>query len=107
MQASASRGLQRSTRREPASDVALAITALLGVILGGLVAGTNARYTLLSRRIRESEWFRAVSLLDEVGMETGWMQEYDGAAFYYRPDFNDAATPFRDIRDFAEDAPTA
>src|SRR5437016_2835048 len=43
MQASASRGLQRSTRREPASDVALAITALLGVILGGLVAGTNAR----------------------------------------------------------------
>jgi hypothetical protein len=28
------------------------------------------------------------------------MQEYDGAAFYYRPDFDDAETPFRDVRDF-------
>jgi putative pyruvate formate lyase activating enzyme len=64
------------------------------------VAGTNQRYTLLSRRIRESEWLRAVSALDELGMESGWMQEYDGAAFYYRPDFNDAETPFRDVRDF-------
>ncbi len=64
------------------------------------VAGTNPRYTLLSRRITESEWLRAVSLLDEFGFENGWMQEYDGAAFYYRPDFNDSATPFRDVRDF-------
>lgn len=69
------------------------------------VAGTNARYTLLSRRITESEWLRAVSLLDEFEFENGWMQEYDGAAFYYRPDFNDSATPFHDIRDF--NAPTA
>jgi hypothetical protein len=29
------------------------------------------------------------------------MQEFDGAAFYYRPDFNDSETPFRDIRDFS------
>jgi len=64
------------------------------------VAGTNQRYTLLSRAIRETEWLRAVAALDELGMEEGWMQEYDGAAFYYRPDFDDAATPFRDIRDF-------
>ena len=64
------------------------------------VAGTNQRYTLLSRRIRETEWLRAVSALDELGMEEGWMQEYDGAAFYYRPDFDDAAKPFRDVRDF-------
>src|SRR5467141_304064 len=63
------------------------------------VAGTNQRYTLLSRRIRETEWLRAVAALDELGMEEGWMQEYDGAAFYYRPDFDDATTPFRDIRD--------
>ncbi len=67
------------------------------------VAGTNQRYTLLSRRIRETEWLRAVAALDEFGMEEGWMQEYDGAAFYYRPDFEDAATPFRDIRDFTLD----
>ena len=65
------------------------------------VAGTNQRYTLLSRRIRETEWLRAVAALDEFGMEEGWMQEYDGAAFYYRPDFDDAATPFKDIRDFS------
>jgi putative pyruvate formate lyase activating enzyme len=64
------------------------------------VAGTNARYTLLSRRITESEWLRAVSALDELGMENGWMQEYDGAPFYYRPDFTDQETPFRDVRDF-------
>jgi len=64
------------------------------------VAGKNPRYTLLSRRISESEWMRAISALDEFGMEEGWMQEYDGAAFYYRPDFDDRETPFRDIRDF-------
>ena len=64
------------------------------------VAGTNQRYVLLSRRITETEWLRAVSALDELGMEGGWMQEYDGAAYYYRPDFVDQATPFKDIRDF-------
>jgi putative pyruvate formate lyase activating enzyme len=65
------------------------------------VAGTNQRYTLLSRRIRETEWMRAVAALDELEMEEGWMQEYDGASFYYRPDFDDTETPFRDIRDFS------
>lgn len=64
------------------------------------VAGTNRRYTLLSRRISESEWLRAVSALDEFGIENGWMQEYDGAAFYYRPDFTNRERPFQDIRDF-------
>jgi putative pyruvate formate lyase activating enzyme len=63
-------------------------------------AATDARYTLLSRRITESEWLRALSALDELGMEEGWMQEYDGASHYYRPDFNDSETPFKDIRDF-------
>jgi putative pyruvate formate lyase activating enzyme len=65
-------------------------------------AATDERYTLLSRRITESEWLRAVSLLDELGMQEGWMQEYDGASHYYRPDFNDPATPFKDIRDFQQ-----
>ena len=32
------------------------------------------------------------------------MQEYDGSAFYYRPDFSDRETPFHDIRDFATTA---
>ena len=63
-------------------------------------AETNKRYVLLSRRIRELEWMKAVSALEELGMEEGWVQEYDGASYYYRPDFNDADRPFRDIRDF-------
>ncbi len=64
------------------------------------VAGTNPRYALLSRRISESEWMRAISALEEFEMEEGWIQEYDGAPFYYRPNFNDAETPFHDVRDF-------
>lgn len=64
------------------------------------VAGTNQRYALLSRRISETEWMRAVSALEELRIEEGWMQEFDGASFYYRPDFNDSETPFRDVRDF-------
>ncbi|MDX6611811.1 MAG: putative pyruvate formate lyase activating enzyme [Blastocatellia bacterium] len=63
-------------------------------------AATNDRYVLLSRRISESEWMRAAALLEEFGMEEGWMQEYDGAAHYYRPDFSDSEKPFRDIRDY-------
>jgi putative pyruvate formate lyase activating enzyme len=63
-------------------------------------AATAPRYTLLSRRITESEWLRALSALDELGMEEGWMQEYDGASHYYRPDFTDRETPFKDMRDF-------
>jgi putative pyruvate formate lyase activating enzyme len=63
-------------------------------------AATDERFTLLSRRVSEGEWWRAVSLLGEMGMEEGWMQEYDGAAHYYRPDFKDPETPFKDIRDF-------
>jgi putative pyruvate formate lyase activating enzyme len=63
-------------------------------------AATDERYVLLSRRINETEWWRAVSLLERLGMEEGWMQEYDGASHYYRPDFTDPETPFKDIRDF-------
>lgn len=63
-------------------------------------AATDERYILLSRRISEGEWFEAVSLLDDLGMEEGFMQEYESASHYYRPDFTDAEKPFRDIRDF-------
>jgi putative pyruvate formate lyase activating enzyme len=63
-------------------------------------AAQDERFILLSRRITEREWLRAVSALEELGMEEGWLQEYDGASHYYRPDFNDPETPFKDIRDF-------
>lgn len=63
-------------------------------------AATDERYILLSRRISEGEWFEAVSLLDELGIEEGFMQEYESASHYYRPDFNDKEKPFKDVRDF-------
>ena len=63
-------------------------------------AATDERYILLSRRISEREWFEAVSLLEELGIEEGFMQEYESASHYYRPDFTDKEKPFKDIRDF-------
>jgi putative pyruvate formate lyase activating enzyme len=63
-------------------------------------AATDDRYILLSRRISEREWFEAVELLEELGMEEGFMQEYESASHYYRPDFTDKEKPFKDIRDF-------
>jgi len=63
-------------------------------------AATDDRYILLSRRVSEGEWFEAVSLLNDLGIEEGFMQEYESASHYYRPDFTDADKPFKDIRDF-------
>lgn len=63
-------------------------------------AATDDRYILLSRRISEGEWFQTVSLLEELGMEEGFMQEFESPSHYYRPDFTDAEKPFKDIRDF-------
>ncbi|MDI1243224.1 MAG: radical SAM protein [bacterium] len=65
-------------------------------------AATDDRYILLSRRISEREWFEAVSLLEDLGIEEGFMQESESASFYYRPDFTDVAEPFKDIRDFTK-----
>lgn len=63
-------------------------------------AATDDRYILLSRRISEGEWFEAVSLLHDLGIDEGFMQEYESASHYYRPDFADPEMPFKDIRDF-------
>jgi putative pyruvate formate lyase activating enzyme len=63
-------------------------------------AESNKRYVLLSRRIRETEWLKATAALEKLGVTEGWVQEFDGAAYYYRPDFDDADRPFKDIRDF-------
>ena len=63
-------------------------------------AASDERYILLSRRISEREWFNAISLLEDLGMEEGFMQEYESASHYYRPDFTDKDKPFKDIRDF-------
>jgi len=63
-------------------------------------AATDGRHILLSRRITPTEWANAVEALDRTGLENGFMQEYESAAHYYRPDFNDRDRPFKDIRDF-------
>jgi putative pyruvate formate lyase activating enzyme len=63
-------------------------------------AANDEKYILLSRRISEREWFEAVSVLEDLGMEEGFMQEYESASHYYRPDFTDTEKPFKDIRDF-------
>jgi putative pyruvate formate lyase activating enzyme len=63
-------------------------------------AATDDRYILLSRRISEREWFSAIEILEDLGMEEGFMQEYESASHYYRPDFTDKDKPFKDIRDF-------
>jgi putative pyruvate formate lyase activating enzyme len=58
------------------------------------------RYPLLSRKIRWSEWLSAIEHMEDLEMEEGWMQDFDAAAEYYRPDFGDAKRPFKDIVDF-------
>ena len=63
-------------------------------------AATDEKYILLSRRISEREWYEAISILEDLGIEEGFMQEYESASHYYRPDFTDAEKPFKDIRDF-------
>ena len=63
-------------------------------------AATDDRYILLSRKISEREWFSAIEALETLGFKAGFMQEFDSAAHYYRPDFTDAEKPFKDIRDF-------
>ena len=63
-------------------------------------AATDERYILLSRRISEREWSKTVEILEDLEMEEGFLQEYESASYYYRPDFNDKEKPFKDIRDF-------
>jgi putative pyruvate formate lyase activating enzyme len=63
---------------------------------------TLERYPLISRKIRWREWLEAIDHMESLGMEEGWLQDYESAAEYYRPDFGDAITPFKDIADFQQ-----
>ena len=63
-------------------------------------AATDERYILLSRRISEREWSKTIEILEDLEMEEGFLQEYESASYYYRPDFNNKEKPFKDIRDF-------
>ena len=63
-------------------------------------AASNPKYAALSRSINASEWEEALAALEGWGFESGFQQEFESASKYYRPDFTDRETPFRDIRDF-------
>jgi putative pyruvate formate lyase activating enzyme len=63
-------------------------------------AASNPKYSALSRSITAAEWEDALASLEAWGFEDGFQQEFETASKYYRPDFTDPATPFRDIRDF-------
>jgi putative pyruvate formate lyase activating enzyme len=63
-------------------------------------AASNAKYGALGRSITPEEWQEALAALEANGLYNGYQQEFQTANRYYRPDFRDRDTPFRDIRDF-------
>ena len=63
-------------------------------------AASSERYAALSRGITAGEWEDALAALEANGFENGFQQELETANRYYRPDFTDRETPFRDVRDF-------
>src|SRR5262249_194903 len=64
-------------------------------------AASSDRYATLSRSITASEWGEALDALESNGFTNGFAQEFETSNKYYRPDFADRETPFKDIRDFA------
>jgi len=56
---------------------------------------------LLDRKIRESEYRKVLSVLETLGMDNGWAQEFE-ASDYYRPEFEDRDRPFKGGADNSE-----
>ena len=63
------------------------------------------RYPLISRKIRWSEWLTAIEQIESLEMEEGWLQDFESAAEYYKPDFGNRDAPFKDIADFQRARP--
>jgi putative pyruvate formate lyase activating enzyme len=63
-------------------------------------AAKDLRYAALSREITAGEWEEALAALEANGLTNGFHQELETANRYYRPDFTDRETPFKDIHDF-------
>ncbi len=51
-------------------------------------------YALLARKINAAEWHRALVAMERLGMESGWLQDWEEAPDCYRPDFNDRCQAF-------------
>ena len=56
-------------------------------------AHLTMQHPLLSRKINEEEYEEVLGLLEEFGVENGWIQEID-ASDTYRPDFDGEGHPF-------------
>ena len=69
-------------------------------------AASDPRYSPLSRGITAAEWDEALAALEANGLTNGFQQELRTANRYYRPDFTDRETPFKDVRDFATSGST-
>jgi len=52
---------------------------------------------LLSRKIREIEYEKAIEALEKYELLNGWIQEYESSDYYF-PDFNERLNPFKDDR---------
>ena len=63
-------------------------------------AASNEKYRALDRSITAAEWQEALDALEANGFSHGFEQELETSARYYRPDFTDRETPFKDIRHF-------
>jgi putative pyruvate formate lyase activating enzyme len=50
---------------------------------------------LLNRKIYAGEYQRVLRLMDRLGMQNGWAQEWERASEYYRPEFEDRVEPFK------------
>jgi putative pyruvate formate lyase activating enzyme len=61
-------------------------------------AHQGATTALLDRKIRQSEYERVLTVLDRLGMEQGWAQEYDSPE-NYRPEFENRNDPFGNERE--------
>jgi len=56
---------------------------------------------LVDRKIRHSEYEKVLLLLEKLGMENGWAQEFE-ASEYYKPEFEDRDRPFKGGADNGE-----
>ena len=63
-------------------------------------AATDERYILLSRRISEREWSKAIEILEDLGMEEGFYAGIRIGFALLSSRFDDKEKPFKDIRDF-------
>jgi putative pyruvate formate lyase activating enzyme len=57
---------------------------------------THAAVTmpLLDRKIREGEYHRVLASLERLGLDRGWIQDFE-ASEYYKPEFDDRERPFK------------